>query len=219
MSEKKYQAVIFDLDGTLLNTLEDLKNSVNYALKSYGMPERSLDEIRHFVGNGVEKLVERAVADDTEESVREKVFASFKEHYTLHCNDKTGLYPEISKLLAELKERGFKMAIVSNKLQEGVDVLQKQYFNRYLSVAIGAREGIGKKPAPDTVLEALRILDLPKEEAVYIGDSEVDIATAANTGMNCITVAWGFRTRKEQEDAGATMFVEKPEEIIPLLYC
>lgn len=218
MFEKKYEAVIFDLDGTLLNTLEDLQDSVNHALKRYGMPQRSLEEIRHFVGNGVEKLVERAVPGGTEISVREKVFAAFKEHYALHCNDKTGLYPGISRMLADLKEQGFRMAIVSNKLQEGVDALHEQYFKEYLNVAIGAKEGIRKKPAPDTVLEALRLLETPKEKAIYVGDSEVDIATAANSGMSCITVAWGFRTRQEQEDAGARIFVEKPEEIIPLLY-
>lgn len=110
------------------------------------------------------------------------------------------------------------MAIVSNKLQTGVDALYDKYFKEYLSVAIGAREGIHKKPAPDTVFEALRILNIPKEQAVYVGDSEVDIATAANAGMQCITVTWGFRTRKEQEEAGADLFVEKPEEIIPCLY-
>ncbi len=218
MRNKKYEAVIFDLDGTLLNTLDDLKDSVNYALRTYDMPERSLEEIRHFVGNGVEKLVERAVPAGTREIVRKKIFDAFKKHYALHCNDKTGLYPGIAHLLADLKKQGFQMAIVSNKLQEGVDALYEQYFKEYLSVAIGAREGIGKKPAPDTVVEALGILDIPKEKAVYVGDSEVDIATAGNAGMNCITVAWGFRTRQEQEDAGAYVFVEKPEDIIPLLY-
>lgn len=216
--DKKYKAVIFDLDGTLLNTLEDLRDSVNYGLQCFNMPERSLEEIRHFVGNGVEKLVERSVPAGTEAVDREKVFAAFKEHYALHCNDKTGLYPGIAELLKELKERGFLMAIVSNKLQEGVDALHKQYFAPYLSVAIGARDGIRKKPAPDTVTEALRLLNIPAKEAIYAGDSEVDIATAKNAQMKCITVAWGFRTRQEQEAAGAEIFVEKPEEIIPLLY-
>lgn len=216
--DKKYKAVIFDLDGTLLNTLEDLRDSVNYGLQCFNMPEHSLEEIRHFVGNGVEKLVERSVPAGTQAVDREKVFAAFKEHYALHCNDKTGLYPGIAELLKELKERGFLMAIVSNKLQEGVDALHKQYFAPYLSVAIGARDGIRKKPAPDTVTEALRLLNIPAKEAIYAGDSEVDIATAKNAQMKCITVAWGFRTRQEQEAAGAEIFVEKPEEIIPLLY-
>lgn len=218
MLKKRYKAVIFDLDGTLLNTLEDLQASVNYALKRYNMPERSLEEIRCFVGNGIEKLIERAVVENAEDSVRRDVLASFKEHYAIHCNDKTGLYPGISSLLSCLKEQGFQMAIVSNKLQAGVDALYDRYFKEYLSVAIGARCGICKKPAPDTVFEALRILDIPKEQAVYVGDSEVDIATAANAGMQCITVTWGFRTKKEQKAAGADLFVEKPEDIISFLY-
>ena len=215
---KKYDGVIFDLDGTLLNTLEDLMDSVNYGLKAYHMPERSLEEIRCFVGNGVERLIELAVPEGTGDLEREKVFAEFKAHYKIHCNDKTGLYPGVEELLARFTEEGFAMAIVSNKLQEGVDALNKQYFDRYVETAIGAREGIRKKPAPDTVMEALRILDLPKERVVYVGDSEVDIATAQNAGMDCITVAWGFRTRKEQEKAGAKVFVERPEEIVELLY-
>ena len=218
MLHKKYEAVIFDLDGTLLNTLEDLQASVNYALTCNHMPVRSLEEIRHFVGNGIEKLIERAVQNGTDDKAKRDVLAAFKQHYAVHCNDKTGLYPGIEMLLSKLKEQDFHMAIVSNKLQEGVDALHKQYFAKYLSVAIGARDGICKKPAPDTVEEALRILGISREKAVYVGDSEVDIATAANAGMDCITVTWGFRTREEQEKAGAKVFAEKPEEIIPLLF-
>ena len=218
INRKKYKAVIFDLDGTLLNTLEDLMNSVNHGLTFANMPERTLDEIRHFVGNGVQRLIELAVPKGTDMEKTEMVFSMFKEHYALHCNDKTDLYPGIPELLQELKERGFLMAIVSNKLQEGVDALSRQYFAPYTEVAIGAREGILKKPAPDTVFEALKILGISKEEAVYVGDSEVDIATAANAGMECITVSWGFRTRQEQEKAGGKIFVDKPEEIISLLY-
>lgn len=218
MKEKKYEAVIFDLDGTLLNTLEDLRNSVNYSLRLYGMAERSMEEIRHFVGNGVQRLMELSVEEGCPQETFEQVFSVFKEHYAVHCNDKTGLYPGIEALLSELKRKGFSMAIVSNKYYEGVQILKEQYFKEYLSVAIGEKEGIRKKPAPDTVLEALKILDIPKEKAVYVGDSEVDIATAKNTGMDCITVAWGFRTRAEQEKAGAEVFVQKPEEILELLY-
>ena len=215
---KKYDGIIFDLDGTLLNTLEDLMGSVNYALGKNGMEGRTLEEIRHFVGNGVQRLIELAVPRGTGQEQQERVFADFKEHYCIHCNDKTGLYPGIPALLGELKERGFSMAIVSNKLQEGVDALWQQYFKDYLPVAIGAKDGIRKKPAPDSVYEALRLLNLPRERAVYVGDSEVDIATAANAGMDCITVSWGFRTRKEQEEAGAGVFAEKPEDIIAMLY-
>ena len=216
--KKKYEGVIFDLDGTLLNTLEDLKNSVNYALCCCGMPERSYEEIRHFVGNGVKRLMELAVPDGFENPEFERAFALFKEHYGAHCNDLTDLYPGIRELLETLKKEGFQMAIVSNKYYEGVQALKEQYFKDYLDIAIGEKEGIRKKPAPDTVLAALKELELPMEKAVYVGDSEVDIATAANTGMDCITVGWGFRTRAEQEEAGAKVFVEKPMEIMDLLY-
>lgn len=217
LSDRKYDAVIFDLDGTLLNTLEDLKDSVNYSLKKYGMPERSYEEIRHFVGNGVRKLIERAVPEKTESDVLEKTFAAFKEYYVLHCNDKTNVYPGVIQLLIKLQEQDIKMAIVSNKLQSGVQSLYELYFKDYLHTAIGAKEGIRKKPAPDTVLEALRKLNVSKEKAVYIGDSEVDIATAANVGMNCISVTWGFRSRQELIDAGATVFADCPEEILELI--
>ncbi len=216
--QKKYDAVVFDLDGTLLDTLEDLLSSVNYGLEKYNMPPRSLEEIRHFVGNGVQRLMELAVPLGTSKEMLEKAFAAFKEHYAIHCNDKTGLYEGIETLLGELKSRGFLLAIVSNKLQEGVDALGEQYFKSYTDVAIGARDGIRKKPAPDSVYEALEKLQVPKERAVYVGDSEVDIATAANAGIPCITVAWGFRTRQEQIEAGAEIFAENPADIIPLLY-
>lgn len=218
MKAKKYEAVIFDLDGTLLNTLEDLMDSVNYALGICGMPGRSYEEIRHFLGNGIERLLERAVPNGSENPQFERVYTLFREHYGVHCNDKTDLYPGIRELLDVLKREGFLMAIVSNKYYEGVQILKEQYFKDYLQVAIGEREGIRKKPAPDTVLAALKELKVPKEKAVYVGDSEVDIATAVNTGMDCIIVGWGFRTRAEQEAAGGKVFVEKPMEILQLLY-
>ncbi len=218
MKNKKYDAVIFDLDGTLLNTLEDLMDSVNYALSVLGMKERSYEEIRHFVGNGVQRLMELSVPEGMDNPEFDKTFALFKEYYRGHCNDKTGLYPGIPELLDLLKKEGFQMAIVSNKYYEGVQALKEQYFKDYLSVAIGEREGIRRKPAPDTVLAALGELGIDKERAVYVGDSEVDIATAANTGMDCIAVGWGFRTREEQEEAGGKVFVEQPMEIMKLLY-
>lgn len=218
MKAKKYEAVIFDLDGTLLNTLEDLMDSVNYVLGICGMPGRSYEEIRHFLGNGIERLLERAVPNGSENPQFERVYTLFREHYGVHCNDKTDLYPGIRELLDALKQEGFLMAIVSNKYYEGVQILKEQYFKDYLQVAIGEREGIRKKPAPDTVLAALKELKVPKEKAVYVGDSEVDIATAENTGMDCIIVGWGFRTRAEQEAAGGKVFVEKPMEILQLLY-
>lgn len=218
MKVKKYEAVIFDLDGTLLNTLDDLMDSVNYALGICGMPERSYEEIRRSVGNGIERLLELVVPNGSNNPQFNRAYALFKEYYGEHCNDKTDLYPGIRELLDALKREGFLMAIVSNKYYEGVQNLKQQYFKDYLQVAIGEREGIRKKPAPDTVLAALKELKVPKEKAVYIGDSEVDIATAANTGMDCITVGWGFRTREEQEAAGGKVFVNSPMEVLELLY-
>lgn len=215
---KRYDTVIFDLDGTLLNTLDDLHTSVNYALATYQMPLRTLDEIRHFVGNGVQRLLELAVPCGTSQEQLDEAFIAFKKHYALHCNDKTDLYPGISDLLRQLKEKEFKIAIVSNKLQEAVDALYEQYFKETVEVAIGAKEGIPKKPAPDSVYEAMQQLEAKPGRTVYIGDSEVDIATADNAGLPCITVTWGFRTRQEQEAAGGIVFAETPEEIVKLLF-
>lgn len=214
---KKYDTIIFDLDGTLLNTLEDLCESVNYALRSADMPERTFDEIRCFVGNGVQRLMELAVPEGKENTKFEAVFSTFKKHYSAHCNDKTGPYPQIMELLAAAQEKGYKMAIVSNKFHDAVQELKKLYFKDYIAVAMGQKEGIRKKPAPDMVLEALKELGSSVEQAVYVGDSEVDIATAVNAGMNCIVVAWGFRTREEQERAGGKIFADSPLDILELI--
>lgn len=212
----KYQAVIFDLDGTLLNTLDDLMESANYALECCHMPVRTYEHIRRSVGNGAKRLIELSVPEGTDSAKTDEVFDIFREHYNLHCNDKTDLYPGIRELLAELKARGVPMAIVSNKYWEGVQNLKEQYFRDYLDIAIGEKEGLCKKPAPDMVFEALRLLGVSKENAVYIGDSEVDIATAANCEMDCIAVGWGFRTRDEQIRAGAKIFAEEPRDIVKM---
>lgn len=214
---KKYEAVIFDLDGTLLDTLEDLKDSVNYALEKAGMPLRSLEEVRASVGNGAKRLMELVIPNGEENPEFDRIMEDFKTYYALHCNDKTAPYPHIMELLAELKKRGYKMAVVSNKFYGAVQELKKLYFDEYIETAIGEKEGIRRKPAPDTVIEALRELGIDKEKAVYVGDSEVDIATARNTGMDCIAVAWGFRTREEQERAGGRVFADEPFDILELV--
>lgn len=211
---RKYQAVIFDLDGTLLNTLEDLMDSVNFALRQFQLPERSLEQIRCSVGNGVRRLMELSVPGGLQNPGFEEIFQTFQTHYTEHCNDKTRLYPGITLLLQRLKAQGIKMAIVSNKYHEAVQELKEMYFKDYLSVAIGEKEGIRKKPAPDTVMEALRELRLTKEQAVYVGDSDVDLKTAANSGMDCLSVTWGFRTKEELLAAGAAVMIDNPEEIL-----
>ena len=188
-----YRAVIFDLDGTLLNTLEDLRDGVNYVLALRGYPERSLEEIRRFVGNGIGKLIERAAPEGTAEEEREEILKEFRLYYTEHCRVKTGPYNGIMDLLKSLKEHNIQMAIVSNKNDAAVKDLVKYYFSEYISVAIGECAGVRKKPSPDSVWKAISLLGVKKEQAVYVGDSEVDRATAANAGMECISVTWGFR--------------------------
>ncbi len=212
----KYSTVIFDLDGTLLNTLEDLCDSVNYALTQYNMPVRTLEEVRHFVGNGVEKLMQRAVPDGKDNPLFEDVFSCFKKYYLVHCNDKTGPYPHIMELLKALSEKKIHMAIVSNKYDAAVKELNDLYFSDYISVAIGESAGVRKKPAPDTVEAAIRELGVAKESCIYVGDSEVDHQTAQNSGLKCISCLWGFRTKEELLEAGAgeNIFVTDPMQII-----
>lgn len=216
---QKKDTVVFDLDGTLLDTLDDLMNSVNYALESNGYPARTRDEVRRFVGNGILLLMQRALPSGQENPDFEKVFAGFKEHYGIHCNDLTKPYDGIMELLELLKEKGVKMAIVSNKADFAVKELSEIYFKGIIPVAIGEKEseGIRKKPAPDTVMEALRQLGSTTENAVYVGDSEVDLATAENCGMDYILCEWGFREREKLEELGGKVFVKKPSEIADLI--
>ncbi len=211
---KEFDTYIFDLDGTLLSTLEDLATSTNYALRWAGMPERTVEEIRMFVGNGVKLLMERAIPDGVKNPKFEETYAKFREHYMEHNLDTTSPYEGIPELLRELKRRGKNLAIVSNKFYAATQDLALYFFPDTIEVAIGERENICKKPAPDTVQEALRQLGVSKEGAVYIGDSDVDVMTAKNCGLPCISVLWGFRDKDFLTAHGATMFVEKPEEIL-----
>lgn len=216
MSDRKITTVIFDLDGTLLDTLEDLKNATNYALNVCGMPERTLGEIRQFVGNGVRNLMIRAVPQGEDNPEFERAFAVFKEYYGEHCNDTTKAYDGIPELLQELKNAGYAMAIVSNKIDSAVQDLNNRYFPQ-VDVAIGDRENLKRKPDPDSVFLALKELGRTREEAVYVGDSDVDLATAQNAGLPCISVLWGFRDREFLVQHGAKIFVEKPIEITGVL--
>lgn len=209
-----YETYIFDLDGTLLNTLADLATSCNYALRTNGFPERTVEEVRQFVGNGVKKLMERAIPCGLENPLFEQTFSDFRRHYLDHGLDTTLPYPGIMDMLGRLHRQGKKVAVVSNKFYAATNDLCKHFFSDYVSVAIGERENVRKKPAPDTVLEALRQLHADKQGAVYIGDSDVDIQTAKNCDMPCISVLWGFRDKEFLLSHGATYFVTSPEEII-----
>lgn len=213
----KYTTVIFDLDGTLLNTLEDLQGSVNHAMRACGFPEHSLEEVRNFVGNGILRLLELCVPGGKENPEFERAFEEFKADYAIHCNDKTRPYEGVIGLMKTLKAHGIKMAIVSNKADFAVKTLEEIYFQGIVDTAIGQREDLQRKPAPDMVLAALKELGAEKENAVYIGDSDVDLATAGNTGIPCISVAWGFRDREFLKECGAECIVESTEELEKLL--
>lgn len=209
-----YKTYIFDLDGTLLNTLGDLAASTNYALRQYGMAEHSIDDIRRFVGNGVGKLIERAVPDGLDNPQFEDVLATFRKHYMEHSLDTTCPYPGVEDVLRELRGRGCRVAVVSNKFYNATRELCRHFFADSVEVAIGEREDIRRKPAPDTVFEAFRQLGVTAADAVYVGDSDVDVATARNAGIPCISVLWGFRDRDFLIAHGATDFVASPDEIM-----
>ena len=209
--------VIFDLDGTLLNTLDDLAASTNAALEMNELPQRTTEEVRMFVGNGVCNLMRRAIEGGESNSKFEKTFADFKVHYAAHCMDRTGAYPGIMALLASLQEEGFRLGVVSNKFDAAVKKLNLQYFGKYIPVAIGEKTEVHKKPAPDSVFAAMAELCADAESCIYVGDSDVDILTAKNAGIPCISVLWGFRDRKFLLEHGASVLVEKPEEILNVI--
>ena len=202
------------MDGTLLDTLGDLATSTNYALAAHGMPTRTVEEVRMFVGNGVKKLMERAVPDGLDNPRFEETYRCFREHYMKHNLDTTAPYPHVVEMLAALKSRGKQLAVVSNKFYAATQELCAHFFGAYIDVAIGERETIRKKPAPDTVLEALRQLGATREGAVYIGDSDVDIETARNCGIPCVSVLWGFRDRDFLLRHGAETLVSSPLDLL-----
>ena len=211
-----FDTYIFDLDGTLLDTLGDLATATNYALRQHGMPEHSVDDVRRFVGNGVAKLIERAVPGGTANPQYESVLSVFRQYYLQHSLDTTRPYDGIVDMLTELHRRGKRTAVVSNKFMAATQELCRHFFGDTIEVAIGEHEaqGIRKKPAPDTVEEAFRQLGVGKENAVYVGDSDVDIATARNSGLPCVSVLWGFRDREFLTAHGATTFVSSPHELL-----
>lgn len=216
-NELKYRYAVFDLDGTILDTLDDLADSTNAALKSQSLPPRTRDEVRQFVGNGIKKLIERAVPSDTDNDKIQEVFEAFKAHYKAHCNDKTKPYDGIPELITKLRENGIKTAVVSNKADFAVKELMEIYFDGLFDFCAGEREGVRRKPAPDTVNEAMKALGADREHTVYIGDSDVDVLTAENSGIDCIGVSYGFRGREFLERHGAKVIADTVAELEGML--
>ena len=210
---KKYELVIFDLDGTILDTLDDLTDSMNYALKEHGYPTRTKEEIRSFVGDGLLMLTRRAIAPEKDEVVIQTVLATQKAYYKEHCADKTKPYAGILELLDELKKADIKLAVVSNKADYAVQILCEQYFAGIFHMTVGEKETVRKKPAPDSVNAVLQELHVNRESAVYIGDSEVDIETAKNATIDAVLVTWGFRDKEFLAERGAKTLVHNIKEL------
>lgn len=215
--DRRYEAAIFDLDGTLLDTLDDLTASVNAAVEPFPIPPYTREQVCSFVGNGIRNLMRRAVPGGEENPGFEQAFRRFKEHYGEHCMDCTKPYPGILQMLRELKEMGCRIGIVSNKADFAVKKLQASYFQGLVDTAAGEKEGVRRKPAPDTVFQALKELGVEKERAVYIGDSDVDIHTARNAGMDCICVTWGFREESFLRGQGAGLLASSAGELLNLI--
>lgn len=213
----KYTTIVFDCDGTLLDTLTDLRNAVNYVLRAHDLPERSVPEVKAALGNGVAHLMRQSLPDSISEAEFNTYLDEFKAYYGEHLQDYTAPYPGMLDVLDTLRAKGYKLAIVSNKIQEGITPLNKEYFGDRLPVAIGERPGLQRKPAPDMVLQALKELDSTQSESIYIGDSEVDVATANNSGLLCIGVTWGFRDKQLHKDLGVKHIARKAEDIVTII--
>lgn len=201
--------ILFDLDGTVLDTLEDLADAVNYVLRQFGYPERTIEEVRRFVGNGAGVLIQRSVPEGAD---AEPVFAAFRRYYDAHCQEKTKPYDGILDILGRLGEE-YPIAVVSNKPDSAVKALCADYFPGVY--ALGESTDCPRKPAPDMVWKAMKAIGV--EHCVYVGDSEVDVATAKNAGVPCLSVLWGFRDQEELEQAGATHFCAHPAQILDMV--
>ena len=209
--------IIFDMDGTVLNTLADLKTALNFALRKNGLPERSLDEVRSFVGNGIRKLIERGVPAGTNKETTDTAHADFSAYYAEHCADETAPYDGVRGVISALRKQGYRTAVVSNKVDPAVQKLATHYFPGDFDFAGGEREGVRAKPAPDAVFTVLDTLGVTKENALFVGDSEVDIQTAANAGLPCVSVTWGFKDRAFLLANGAKTLIDQPEELLELV--
>ncbi len=213
---KKFNTIIFDMDGTLLNTIDDIADSVNYILKKYGYPQRTYDEIISSVGNGSERLMELSLPEGLKTPDFNRYLEEYKKYYLEHNNIKTLPYEGIIELLKELTKKNYKLAIVSNKNDDNIKSLNKIYFGDYIKTAIGQAEDVKRKPAPDMVYNALKELNSDIDGAVYIGDSEVDIYTARNANMPCVSVCWGFRDKQFLKEQGAEYLIDQPFDLLEL---
>lgn len=214
----KYKLIIFDLDGTVLDTLDDLADSVNYSLIKNNFPVRSREEIRSFVGNGIRKLVELSVPDNTSVKETDSVFADFRAYYNLHSSDKTCPYDGIIDFLEDLRCKNVKLSVVSNKADNAVRALCDKYFSGLFDFVVGERENIPRKPAPDSLYEVISLCNVKNDEVIYIGDSEVDIQTARNAGLDYIIVDWGFRSREFLEQYCSAEIVSDIKELRRLIF-
>ncbi|MBQ7638170.1 MAG: HAD-IA family hydrolase [Clostridia bacterium] len=217
IEKKEYKLIIFDMDGTVLDTLGDLNASLNFALKKNGLPGRSLAETRSFVGNGIRKLIERGVPNGSDKETADRVHSDFSAHYAENCANMTAPYDGITELLKELRERGLKTAVVSNKTDSAVKKLAEKYFHGLFDMCVGESESVKKKPAPDEAEAVLEALGIKKENALFVGDSEVDVETARNCGIPCVSVTWGFKSRDFLIAHGASALIDSPWELIKLI--
>lgn len=208
--------IIFDLDGTLLNTLDDLWASVNYSLAQNGYPSRSKSDVRSFLGNGVRVLIEKSLPEGHDEEAVGRVLNTFRPYYVAHAMDKTAPYDGVREMLVKLKSLGYKTAIVSNKPDAAVQELYENMFKGLVDIAIGECPELRRKPFPDMVLKAMEQLESTVDESIYVGDSEVDYATAQNSGLPCVSVSWGFRDREFLESIGANRIIDSPEDFLSL---
>lgn len=211
-----YNTILFDMDGTVLDTLYDLWASTNFVLRELGRPERTLDEIRSYVGNGAANQIRCAMPEGSSDAELADALGRYQAHYAAHCREHTRPYDGVTAMLETLSKAGKRLAVVSNKPQRAVTQLSDEHFGTLMRVAIGETPERRRKPAPDTVEAALSALGAPKDGAVYVGDSEVDVATAENAGLPLIAVSWGFRSREQLTAAGAQTIVDTPEELLAL---
>lgn len=214
---RKYDLVVFDLDGTILNTLEDLCDSVNAILHRHQYPLRTITEVQNFVGNGIRLLIERAAPEGLPDKTVDMLHREFASYYQEHCRDKTRPYEGILEVIRCLRNRGYLTAVVSNKADSAVQTLCNQYFSGLLDAAVGERTDIARKPAPDSVNQVLKSLGILPDRAVYVGDSDVDIATAHNAGIDEIAVTWGFRDAVFLKQSGAEHLAGSPHELLDLV--